>query len=160
MSRTSGSLPGQNVFQLCSISSDNFKPQKTPTKSKHSSPPTKSTPSLTQLSHLPDSTAGTIPPPLPPSVEMAYRNKCIDLKRRMNEVEESNDAYRLRKVRLMRGVRKMRLQRAFLLEALSKRMKKTRRHSGILNGGHNYDEESEGSSGGPPTVCIRSRDAQ
>ncbi|KAI9879930.1 MAG: hypothetical protein M1830_006412 [Pleopsidium flavum] len=151
MSRTSGSLPGQNVFQLWSTKSDNMKPPRTPSKSKHLSAPIKSTPSLTRSPHLPDSTAGTIPPPLPPSVEMAYRNKCIDLKRRMSEVEESNDAYRLRKVRLMRGIRKMRLQRAFLLEALAKRMKKTRRHTRISNGGHNYDDESEGSSGGPPT---------
>ncbi len=45
-----------------------------------------------------------------------------------------------------------RVQRAFLLEALAKRMKKTRRHEGIMNGRHDYDNESEGSSGGPPTV--------
>jgi hypothetical protein len=35
---------------------------------------------------------GAIPPPLPPSVEEAYRKKCIELRRRMNEVEEHNDA--------------------------------------------------------------------
>ena len=66
----------------------------------------------------------------------------------MNEVEESNDAFRLRKVRLMRGIRKMRLERAILLENLSKRMKK----NGV--GGPNavYDDDSEGSSEGPPTV--------
>lgn len=68
----------------------------------------------------------------------------------MNEVEESNDVYRLRKVRLLRGIRKMRLERAFLLEILGKRMRK----NGIGgNGPHGfYDEESEGSSEGPPTV--------
>lgn len=73
----------------------------------------------------------------------------------MNEAEESNDAYRLRKVRLLRGIRKMRLQRAFLLEALAQRMKKTRRQGGILNERHDYGDESEGSSGRPPTVRRR-----
>ncbi|SLM39398.1 cytochrome p450 monooxygenase [Lasallia pustulata] len=93
----------------------------------------------------PSAATGSIPPTLPPSVETAYRNKCIDLKRRMNEVEESNDAYRLRKVRLMRGIRKMRLERAFLLETLGKRMRK---NGHGLNGTY---EDSEGSSEGPPT---------
>ncbi|MCJ1364922.1 hypothetical protein MMC16_004039 [Acarospora aff. strigata] len=153
-SGTSGSLPGQSVFRLRTTTSANLNPQRTPIKPKRSASTNKSIPQLTQVSHLPDATSGALPPPLPPSVEMAYRNKCIDLKRRMNEVEESNDAYRLRKLRLLRGIRKMRLQRAFLLEALAKRMKKTRRHGGILNGRHDYDNESEGSSGGPPTVCM------
>lgn len=68
----------------------------------------------------------------------------------MNEVEESNDVYRLRKVRLLRGIRKMRLERAFLLEILGKRMRK---NGSGGNGPHGfYDEESEGSSEGPPTV--------
>lgn len=96
--------------------------------------------------------AGTIPPPLPPSVEEAYRKKCIELKRRMTDVEESNDAYRLRKARLTRGIRKMRLERAYLLEILGKRMKK----NGSSVDGYQgfYDEDSEGSSEGPPTVCL------
>ncbi|MCJ1352018.1 MAG: hypothetical protein MMC33_002002 [Icmadophila ericetorum] len=87
-------------------------------------------------------------PSLPPSVEEAYKRKCIDLKRRMNEVEESNDDYRRRKVRLLRGIRKMRLERAFLLETLAKRMKK----SGSAHGGLNfvYDEDSD-TTDGPPT---------
>lgn len=70
----------------------------------------------------------------------------------MNEVEESNDAYRLRKVRLMRGIRKMRLERAFLLETLGKRMRKNGHGVNGLNG--TYDEDSEGSSDGPPTVRL------
>ena len=70
----------------------------------------------------------------------------------MNEVEESNDAYRLRKVRLMRGIRKMRLERAFLLETLGKRMRKNGQGVNGLNG--TYDEDSEGSSEGPPTVRL------
>lgn len=96
-------------------------------------------------------TTPVIPPTLPPSVEEAYKKKCIELKRRLNEVEESNDVYRLRKVRLLRGIRKMRLERAFLLEILGKRMRK---NGAGANGPHGfYDEESEGSSEGPPTVC-------
>ncbi|KAF1987949.1 hypothetical protein K402DRAFT_453151 [Aulographum hederae CBS 113979] len=60
--------------------------------------------------------------PLPPSVEKAYYRKCIELKRRINEIEDANDAARLRKIRINRGVLKMRLERAFLLEQLQKRM--------------------------------------
>ena len=69
----------------------------------------------------------------------------------MNEVEESNDDYRRRKVRLLRGIRKMRLERAFLLETLAKRMKK----SGSAHGGFNfpYDEDSD-TTDGPPTVSL------
>ena len=95
--------------------------------------------------------AGSLPPTLPPSVEEAYKKKCIELKRRLQEVEETNDTFRLRKVRLMRGIRKMRLERAFLLETLGKRMKKN--GSGINGMPGFYDEDSEGSSEGPPTVC-------
>ena len=94
--------------------------------------------------------AGTLPAPLPPSVEEAYRKKCIELRRRMNEVEESNDAYRTRKLRLTRAIRKMRLERAYLLETLGKRMKKNGSSGDELQGF--FDEESEGSSEGPPTV--------
>ena len=89
--------------------------------------------------------AGVIPPTLPPSVEEAYRKKCIELKRRMAEVEQSNDSFRLRKNRLLRGIRKMRLERTILLDLLGKRMRK--------NGVNGYcDTDSEGSSDGPPTV--------
>ena len=96
--------------------------------------------------------AGTIPPPLPPSVEEAYKKKCIELKRRMQEVEESNDVFRVRKARLARGIRKMRLERAYLLEMLGKRMKKN--GSSVDGFPQPYDEESDGSSEGPPTVSF------
>lgn len=43
----------------------------------------------TSISNSPPGSA--IPPPLAPSQEEAYRRKCIQLRRRMNEVEESND---------------------------------------------------------------------
>ena len=95
--------------------------------------------------------AGTVPPTLPPTVEKAYREKCIELKRRLAEVEQSNDSFRLRKNRLLRGIRKMRLERTILLETLGKRMRK----NGV-NG--YYDTDSEGSSDGPPTVPYHPHD--
>lgn len=94
--------------------------------------------------------AGNVPPPLPPSVEAAYKKKCIELKRRLSEVDEDNDAKRLRIARLHQGIRKMRLERAYLLEALAKRQKKN--SSSVDGFPVPYDEESEGSSEGPPTV--------
>lgn len=64
----------------------------------------------------------------------------------MSEVEQNNDSVRLRKTRLLRGIRKMRLERSLLLNELKKRMRK--------NGTNGYwDEDSEGSSESPPTVC-------
>lgn len=60
--------------------------------------------------------------PLAPSVEKAYLRKCIELKRRINEVEESNDVLRLRKARLRRAITKMRVERAFLLEQIARKM--------------------------------------
>ncbi|KAK5174619.1 uncharacterized protein LTR77_001700 [Saxophila tyrrhenica] len=63
--------------------------------------------------------------PLPPSVEKAYYRKCIELKRRLNEVEAANDEMKLRRVRQDRGVMKMRLQRAYLLDHLRKMMEHT-----------------------------------
>ncbi|KAG9246696.1 putative HMG box-containing protein C10F6.08c [Calycina marina] len=64
---------------------------------------------------------GAIPPPLAPSIEEAYRRKCIQLKQRMNEVEDANDASRVRLSRSQRAIEKLRLERAFLLEQLAKR---------------------------------------
>jgi non-histone protein 10 len=86
--------------------------------------------------------SGPIPPALPPSVEEAYRRKCIQLKQRMNEVEEANDASRIRLTRMKRGIEKLRLERAFLLEQLAKRTSTN-------------VEDSEGSPSPPPTVCLQ-----
>ena len=61
--------------------------------------------------------------PLPPSVEKAYHQKCIELKRRLIEVEENNDAARLKVHRLERGISKMRVERAILLDHLKKRQR-------------------------------------
>lgn len=81
-----------------------------------------------------------IPPPsLPPSVEEAYRRKCVQLKNRTTEVEEANDAARLRLARIRRQVEKLRVERAFLLEQLAKRTSTN-------------VEDSEGSPSPPPTV--------
>ncbi|KAK5652545.1 hypothetical protein OQA88_10451 [Cercophora sp. LCS_1] len=87
----------------------------------------------------PTDAATSAPPPLPPSVEEAYRRKCGQLRRRTNEVEEANDAARMRLARLKRQVEKMRLERAFLLEQLAKRTSTN-------------VEDSDGSPSPPPTV--------
>lgn len=83
----------------------------------------------------------TVPPPLPPSVEEAYRRKCVQLKSRTNDVEEANDAARLRLARAKRQVEKLRVERAFLLEQLAKRTSTN-------------VEDSDGSPSPPPTVCV------
>ncbi|KAH9866604.1 hypothetical protein J1614_008296 [Plenodomus biglobosus] len=75
---------------------------------------------------------------LPPSVEAAYYRKCIDLRRRITDIEDSNDGTRLRITRLNRGIQKMRLERAFLLEQINKHME------------YNADD-SDRSSSPPPT---------
>ncbi|OLN83712.1 hypothetical protein CCHL11_09752 [Colletotrichum chlorophyti] len=80
-----------------------------------------------------------IPPALPPSVEEAYRRKCIQLKQRTGEVEEENDATRVRLARIRRQIEKLRMERAFLLEQLAKRTSTN-------------VEDSDGSPSPPPTV--------
>jgi non-histone protein 10 len=80
-----------------------------------------------------------VPPPLPPSVEESYRRKCIQLKQRANDLDEANDISRLRLTRQSRGIKKLRLERAFLLEQLAKRTSTN-------------VEDSEGSPSPPPTV--------
>jgi hypothetical protein len=53
--------------------------------------------------------------PLAPTQELAYRKKCIQLKRRLQEIEANNDATRRRIEREKLHVKKMRLNRAILL---------------------------------------------
>jgi hypothetical protein len=82
--------------------------------------------------------------PLPPSVETAYYRKCIELKRRINEIEESNDSLRVRKTRIERAILKMRIERGFLLEKIAQNMK-------------DNPDDSDESNSPPPTVsslCI------
>ncbi|KAF2497594.1 hypothetical protein BU16DRAFT_616212 [Lophium mytilinum] len=89
---------------------------------------------------MPQTAARTTPShtDLPPSVEKAYYRKCIDLRRRINDIEENNGGTQLRLKRLNRAITKMRLERAFLLEQLAQRME------------YNVDE-SDRSSSPPPT---------
>lgn len=82
--------------------------------------------------------AHAVPPTLPPSVEEAYRRKCVQLKSRTKEVEEANDAARLRLARSKRQIERLRIERAFLLEQLAKRTSTN-------------VEDSEGSPSPPPT---------
>jgi hypothetical protein len=77
--------------------------------------------------------------PLPPSMEKAYHQKCIELKRRLREVEEANEAALVRKQRLDRAITKMRITRAFLLEQVAKTQA-------------NVDGEDDKSESPPPTV--------
>ena len=56
--------------------------------------------------------------PLAPSQEAAYRKKCIQLKRRLNEIESNNDATRRRIEQEKQHVQKMRMMRAILLDHL------------------------------------------
>lgn len=67
-----------------------------------------------------ESDTASLNTPLPPSVEKAYHKKCIELKKRLREIEEANDAARIRKHRIDRSITKMRLERAMLLERLAK----------------------------------------
>lgn len=59
-----------------------------------------------------------IAPPLAPTQELAYRKKCIALKRRLAEIEANNDATRRKIIQETEHVEKMRLLRAILLKQL------------------------------------------
>lgn len=61
-------------------------------------------------------------PPLAPSQELAYREKCIALRRRLTEIEVNNDNLRKRLEREKRFQDKMRLNRAILLNHLKEMM--------------------------------------
>ena len=62
----------------------------------------------------------TIPPANPPSVEIAYKRKCIALKRRLAEIETENELMRTRNSRSHQYIQKMRLETCMLLERLNK----------------------------------------
>lgn len=62
----------------------------------------------------------TIPPANPPSVEIAYKRKCIALKKRLAEVEAENELMRTRNRRGSQYIQKMRLETCMLLERLTK----------------------------------------
>jgi hypothetical protein len=61
---------------------------------------------------------GTANSPLPPSVEAAYYRKCIELKRRVEEIETNNDKYRTSINRHAAAIKRLRLERAFLINAI------------------------------------------
>lgn len=62
----------------------------------------------------------SIPPANPPSVEIAYKRKCIALKKRLAEVEAENELMRTRNRRGSQYIQKMRLETCMLLERLAK----------------------------------------
>jgi hypothetical protein len=55
----------------------------------------------------------------PPSIELAYKKKCIQLKKRLNEIEAENDLIRARNKRAELYVSKMRLETCIMLERLA-----------------------------------------
>ncbi|KAE8148450.1 hypothetical protein BDV25DRAFT_158258 [Aspergillus avenaceus] len=62
----------------------------------------------------------SIPSSNPPSVEVAYKRKCIALKKRLSEIEAENELMRTRNRRGWQYIQKMRLESCILLERLSK----------------------------------------
>ncbi|KAL4793263.1 hypothetical protein BDV19DRAFT_366911 [Aspergillus venezuelensis] len=55
----------------------------------------------------------------PPSVEIAYKRKCIALKKRLSEIEAENELMRTRNRRGHQYIQKMRLESCILLERLA-----------------------------------------
>lgn len=125
-------------------------------------------------------TAPTTASSNPPSVEIAYKRKCIALKKRLAEVEAENELMRTRNRRGWQYIQKMRLESCLLLERLAKitgmaddaqagtadpelraRAAAMMSNAAGLNGlaaqggnGGYLEDETEGSSDEqPPTVC-------
>lgn len=116
----------------------------------------------------------TLPPANPPSVEIAYKRKCIALKKRLAEVEAENELIRTRNRRGWQYIQKMRLESCILLERLATVTSMAdevqsgaagpelrARAAGLISGsgagpqgGHGYlEDDTEGSSEEqPPTV--------
>lgn len=121
----------------------------------------------------------SIPSSNPPSVEVAYKRKCIALKKRLSEIETENELMRLRNRRGWQYIQKMRLESCILLERLAKvtgmaeeaqsgvnpelraRAAALMSNTSTLNGNAGesgkharyYEDETEGSSDEqPPTV--------
>lgn len=91
-------------------------------------------------------------PPLAPSQELAYRNKCISLKKRLSEIEVHNEGARKKIGAEKERIRKMRLLRAILLNQLKEIMETPGRKFspeeleklGIVNGTAEDDENIDG----------------
>ncbi|KAJ5645993.1 hypothetical protein N7490_002365 [Penicillium lividum] len=119
----------------------------------------------------------SVPSSNPPSVEIAYKRKCIALKKRLMEIEAENDIIRTRNQRGWQYIQKMRLETCMLLERLAKitsmgneansgaadpelraRLAAMMTESGSMNGGAGrgqtgkryFDDETEGSSDEQP----------
>lgn len=67
------------------------------------------------------------------------------MKRRLNEIESDNDTKKIKIERLNRSILKMRLERAFLLDELRKRMQ------------HNVDGSDGSGSDGAVTVSFHAQ---
>lgn len=61
----------------------------------------------------------SLPSTNPPSVEVAYKRKCIALKKRLSDVEDENELMRVRNKRGWQYIQKMRLESCILLERLA-----------------------------------------
>ena len=68
--------------------------------------------------------------PLAPSQEMAYRQKCIELQRRLSEIEANNEIIRQRLIRERPFLNKMRLNRAILLNHMKELVENFTNRSG------------------------------
>lgn len=68
----------------------------------------------------PTAASTSLPSTNPPSIEAAYKRKCIALKKRLSEVEAENEIVRLRNRRGWQYIQKMRLESCILLERLAK----------------------------------------
>ncbi|MBA7489777.1 hypothetical protein ES702_00311 [subsurface metagenome] len=96
-------------------------------------------------------------PPLAPSQELAYRNKCISLKKRLSEIEHHNDLTKKKIGAERERIRKMRLLRAILLNQLKEIMETPGRKFspeeleklGIVNGMAEDDEHMNNSRSRP-----------
>ena len=64
--------------------------------------------------------SSSLPSTNPPSVEVAYKRKCIALKKRLNEIETENELMRVRNRRGWKYIEKMRLESCILLDRLAK----------------------------------------
>jgi solute carrier family 25 phosphate transporter 3 len=67
----------------------------------------------------PTTTSNNHNTPNPPSIELAYKKKCIQLKKRLNEIEAENELVRARNKRAKLYVAKMRLETCIMLERLA-----------------------------------------
>lgn len=73
----------------------------------------------TENSKMEPTKPSSVPSTNPPSVEVAYKRKCIALKKRLGEIEDENELMRVRNKRGWQYIQKMRLESCILLERLA-----------------------------------------